>query len=651
MNETPRRAVLSRGCVIGLSALVLACAGLAAPAAASAASQIVPVWALLDGGLPVSNARVSVVATTDDPAHVGDRRPLRQKNGARVEQTNAAGVAMLKFAQLPKRFTVVVRGGAADGRRLPGALYAEVTTYGAGTDVIEVNPVTTLTAFARTAGSGMGAAEARREVKQLLAIPAWHNTTSDLRNSDDWFDGDAYLGAARRRGSVLALDRVLLRELRDGDDDTRRFREPRAEMSSPLDWLSLISSPEKLFPKVLGVLVEGAAGAIKERAADGALGWLTSIAAQLGLVETEPDQLSEIQSALDAMGQQLTRLEGQVEALYTAIAQAELSQLAHQTDTTLGQIDHAQSQLMLLANMTPTDPTGRKFAQTIDDYIGAKLLDAPAILTRNLAPGIPLADNVLKATSKAVAAGTPKLFGARKYAQVKSVYDYFAAYQAQLAVLLTNYWHSRADTYSQETIKRELAQLQSNVSVAQRASLKPPPPQGSWLDTGTGLMWTFTDTPITALVARDGPLPTLRSEPPYSNWRIAGSEELTRALSSISGSARVYLNAELGFEDAVIRNAWTTDSLTKLNVRKTVPLFDGYLRVKVFDLGTKQMTDFTQPGTQYNDRLESQYWPVDKLNTAQGRNWLNAKVARGLFWVRLPHTGEEYWWGRLRPGQ
>jgi hypothetical protein len=221
-------------------------------AAGAASSRLVPVWALLDGELPVAFGRVSVVATTDDPAHAGKRRVLRQRAGDRSERTNSAGVAMLDFARLPKRFTVVVRGGRAYGRRVRGALYAEVEKR--GSDVVEVNPVTTLTAFARTAERGMGAARARRKVKQLLAIPSWHDTTRDLRHSDKHFDGEAYLAAARRRGSVQALNRVLLAELRDGDRDMRRFRELSVRAAaSPLDWLKL--APGKLVEAGLEQLV------------------------------------------------------------------------------------------------------------------------------------------------------------------------------------------------------------------------------------------------------------------------------------------------------------------------------------------------------------------------------------------------------------
>jgi hypothetical protein len=59
-----------------------------ARASGTTSSRLVPVWAFLDGELPVASGRVSVVATTNDPGHLGERRPLRQRTGRTSERTN-----------------------------------------------------------------------------------------------------------------------------------------------------------------------------------------------------------------------------------------------------------------------------------------------------------------------------------------------------------------------------------------------------------------------------------------------------------------------------------------------------------------------------------------------------------------------------------
>jgi hypothetical protein len=69
--------------------------------------------------------------------------------------------------------------------------------------------------------------------------------------------------------------------------------------------------------------------------------------------------------------------------------------------------------------MPAKDPTRAAFAQTNVDYIGAHLLDAPAILRRGLGAHLPFADNVIQAASRAL--GQRKFFGPQSSAEVRSV--------------------------------------------------------------------------------------------------------------------------------------------------------------------------------------------------------------------------------------
>jgi hypothetical protein len=472
----------------------------------------------------------------------------------------------------------------------------------------------------------------------------------DLRHSDRYFDGEAYLAAARRRGSVQALNRVLLSEVRDGDRERRRFREMGVGASaSPLDWLKL--APEKLVEAGLEQLVTYAVGGVSSRKSSGGLGWLTSIQSVFGFT-SEADQLAEIQGALQALGKQVTRLEGQIEGTYRTIAEDEVSELAHATDRTLGQIDHAETQLALLANMAPDDPTLPNFAQTIVAYVGSNLLDAPAILHRTLSPSIPLAGNVIKATSRAVAANT-RVFDRRKQAQVEAVFNYFAIYQTELAVLLSNYWHAKPDTYSEETIRQSLIQIQRNVS-EKRTALKPSLPSDSWIDPATGLMWTFTIDPVSGPAFIQSYWTRFTLDPvggrPFTNWRLSSGGELSSYTSSMSGSARDYLNAELGYEDALRATTWTFDSVVNEAAAYEAYRDPFYIRLRVFNLNSKQMENLTEPGHQYSNKVPAHSWPLAQQDTPDGRAWLESKFAKGLLYVRQPGAGEDYWWGSARAG-
>ena len=319
------------------------------------------------------------------------------------------------------------------------------------------------------------------------------------------------------------------------------------------------------------------------------------------------------------------------------IAQNEVSALVHQTDTTLGQIEYAQSQLALLANLDPDDPTLPRFAETIEGYIGSRLLDAPTILHRNLKPGIALADDVFKATSRAVAANT-RVFDKGKQAQVEAIYDYFAVYQTQLAILLANYWHAKPDTYSQETIRQNIVQIQRNVT-EQRTSLKPFPPDNTWVDPATGLMWSFTRgsvsgtafvdnyyTPTAFSITNPATGLVLPNGAPFKNWRLSTRDELTRHTSYINGNARVYLDAQLADRDAVPNWTWTFDSAIG-GQRRAFPNRSGtpiknYVFLAVFNLDSKQFEYLNDLATRYDGYTPPYAWPDTELSAPRvGSGW------------------------------
>jgi hypothetical protein len=343
------------------------------------------------------------------------------------------------------------------------------------------------------------------------------------------------------------LDRAtgdLLFDIRRGQR-ARRFRAPRASAAaaqSP-DWLALVSGdPTALIREAFKALARFALQKVGDlagqKAGNTVLGW---VLAAFGLGdELENRDMVEIQKALDALSEQLTRLQGQV-------ARAEFSVLVGQTNDTIGRIKHAASQLALLANTPATDDRKATFAETIVKYIGKNLVDAPAILNQHLGSDVPLSDNLIKSASRAVST-RDRFFDEESSDQVKSVYDYFAAYQVKLAVLLAEYYHAKPDTFSPEVVKANLEQIERNVT-AQAASLKPPVPAGTVVDVKTGVMWmqTIDGSPlrkITDLVRLveppdRGPYLALTNTStstrvpglPFDNWAMPDAEDLYKLLS------------------------------------------------------------------------------------------------------------------------
>ena len=468
---------------------------------ATAKPVVLAVWAHVDDNMPVAGATVRVYATARSPASGSGQPParllVRQSSAPRTERTYGTGVALLEFTHLPRAFTVEVTGGQAGGRRLPGRFSVVVRNYLSGT-VVDVNPVTTLItddlAGQRELPAPIALARDHAQIYRLLGIPGWEDQV-DLRYSTRYFDGASYLRAAQRAGGIRRLDRQLVAQARRGQQ--HRFLSAPATFtegprlagpiaSAAAAGAGLIAQAFKFLAAQAGSSLVRVAG---QKAGTAALGW---VLAAYGFEDALADQeVTEIRRIVEQLSTQVAQLQNQVSQLQRDLGVIGFSTLAHQTDRTIGQIDHATSQLALLANMPAKDSTKAAFAQTIADYIGTNLLDAPAILNRGLGSHLPLADNVIKSASRALA--QRKFFGPQSSAEVRGVYDYFAAYQVQLAMLLQEYYHAKPTVYSAENNVANLAQLRGNVE-SQAGSLKPDVPADTVIDTKSSEMWV-TDLP------------------------------------------------------------------------------------------------------------------------------------------------------------
>src|SRR4051794_19867985 len=92
-----------------LGALVVLPAG---AGAAPSKTDLVPVWALMQGDAPVAGAKVTV--------RTPDGRAVALKH---AKTTNENGVAIVRLAaRAPRDFTVVVTGGSVDGVPIKGTL-------------------------------------------------------------------------------------------------------------------------------------------------------------------------------------------------------------------------------------------------------------------------------------------------------------------------------------------------------------------------------------------------------------------------------------------------------------------------------------------------------------------------------------------------
>ncbi len=514
-------------------------------------------------------------------------------------RTAPSGAALLEFTRLPREFTVEVNGGWAGGRRLPGTLAAVVRGYRAGA-VVYVNPVTTLVADVFAASKRAGA-DARRRVYAFLKLPSWMDG-QDLSYSGRYFDGGAYLQAARHAGGLAALGRrlasrvlsgrgsqpflpggaIVAPRVTGGPDRRSVTRTGVRAQAAKVDWAALLKAGNsKALVKEAFKLLSLQAGKSLvsiglNKAGTAALGW---VLAAFGFEDSLPDEdIVAIRQAVEALGRQVTQLQENV-------ALAGFTTLIHQTDQTIGRIDHASSQLALLANTPDHDPTKRAFAQTIVDYIGANLIDAPQILNQGLGSKLPVADNFIKAASRTVSQ-RGRFFDSKSSAQVEGVYDYFASYQVQLAMLLQEYYHAKPQIYSPTNAEANLAMIEKNVA-AQAASLKPSVPHHAVIDTKTRDMWVqVLPTPEVSL-SRIGEIyhvrgargrhypkfrltkaagPTALPGFGFSNWELPTTGDFERLIAGWSGSDPLdWLDKQGHFSKALLEaggRKWVRDGFT-----------------------------------------------------------------------------------------
>lgn len=587
--------------------------------ARAAEPNVVAVWALAGGDTPLAGARVEILE---------GRRVLLQSTGRRDERASRGGVSLLAFRRVPRTFTVEV----SPRERLGGTFWAVVRGYQPGT-VVFVNPVSTLIAEVLASqhphGRSVTAARAQREVYRVLGIPSWE-TQDELRYSDNVFDGRNYLRAARRSGGVSTLDRELVGAAIVGG---RRHRFAGPQVShGPI--ARSASATSELVSRVFKELALGVVSGIGSKTATTVLGWMMSA---FGFGEAESQDLKDVKATLDELGKQLTQLSGHVN-------QAAFSTLVGQTRDTIGQINHALSDLAAIAQ-SPEPEKRKSFSQDAVDYVRSHLLDAPEILNEHLNSKAPLADNLLKAASRAVSSGV-RFFDAGSSDLVRSVYDYFASYQATVAMVLTEYYHAKATDPG--AIKFKLDQIEGNIA-EQAKWLKPRVPERTVLDTRTGLMWT--QTLFNSYVVRLGDLIELepqfpkyevRLKPfatstalpglPFSNWSLPTFDDMN-ALLSHRGDNSPY--------DWLANQAHMNPFLLKATqshfwLRETF-----HTRLTSFGYGVAR------------DELCYELYSLNIASTAaltckfvdtSAERQSVLGIEQGALYLRRPASGEEYWW-------
>jgi hypothetical protein len=450
----------------------------------AASGRLVPIWAMVEGGAPVAGGRVQLFSGTGSKRH---RVPL----AAPGNRTNSQGTVILRARRIPKELTVVVRGGTVDGKRFPGALKMRASRYHAR-DILTVNPVTTIIAAYRGDHPRMGAAKATKRVKRYLRIPGFHDVAVDLRRSDRYFDGDVLL---RRLGKVRMGElakRIVTSMNRSGRHGSEAFvkRPSRAARARTAKRTRLGLSDEEgagsafIAKNLISGIVSAAGGQIE----NAALGFVLS---NFGLGgDPTASALAAIQTQLNQISKQLADLEVSVSAIEAQLSQDEYETLVSGADSDQSLIDGAENCLSYLLTLTPGDPDLKILSTGLTAYIKDKLLTIGDDLHTRLTGSGGLVQASYQATlAEARNEADPSYpFWTQADGDVpRQVLDFYAGYQAELAMFVAEYDHvqqldaatvtANVQSYGDD-IDNEMSQLKARV------------PDYTVVDTNTGQVWS-----------------------------------------------------------------------------------------------------------------------------------------------------------------
>jgi hypothetical protein len=296
-------------------------------------------WAFIGRGYELSHATASLRTLRGRPIPGGSSR------------TGRAGKFTLSplARDVPRTFVVMVRGGFIAGRRPPRsfAFSAVVHRRDLGRIVYVGLASTVLRGYLR-AHPGVAERTAAARVRRMLGIPAWHNLGFDLYNiSPRWYPAAKVMRVAAAYGGMKKLVAALVRAVARG---RRRGRPPFAGATPavPAQAESVRKTPPRAHAAQGSFLLKNlAAGVISAAAGQGA-GWAFN---QLGLTTT-PAYVAEIQSQLNQLAADMSRLKDQVSAVNSAVQETYYGSLTSSLTDARAALDTAMEDMSYVAGDT-----------------------------------------------------------------------------------------------------------------------------------------------------------------------------------------------------------------------------------------------------------------------------------------------------------
>lgn len=542
--------------------------------------------------VPIAGADVSVY-------DVKGKRIFERKSA-----TNDRGVYTARIDDLPRNFRVMATSDGSrsqdSGLRSMGrfTLSADVQNYGSESDIVYINPATSLVADVADKLSGQDLKRAQNLVRRYLALPSNASFGAAMRQGtyyqSPYFSETMFLTRARQDGG---LDRFL-------NNLTRRALNPS---SSPQPFIGARKNPAVAVAKFIGVGL--ANGALSWLGGQG-IGWAMASGqkpepgATKKDVEQLQEKLADLQSSVDNLSTQLTNLSDQ---LMGELATLNYTQYVVPAIGLSSRINRVEENVAYYAEECPpipddVDGTSRRQQSTAEcdndrEWVRVQLNESGIdgsfeTFSDYMQPNGPGGSlGMVRLYSKALAAKV-RFFRAADSTKMQQMFDYWYSVQVQSGNLRVESLHLR-NRQNTSTGRKELQDFlgyenadppkpgkMQNTFAAEEKLMYPAVPANTVINTRDGTMWL-----VAPLVVRndpwDGP-PRQRIEcgppPTGSIWNqvLKGSVKIHGLDWHLPTKAQAA--ALLDGWNGANANAWLTEKTrTEAQETSTSPGFPDYL--------------------------------------------------------------------------
>ena len=376
--------------------------------------------------MPVSAAVISFYDTD------GNKIPM-----ADVPATDSYGAILGGASEsLPSDFRVIAEGGSLGGEEFVGKLSVDIRGFNPYSDIIYINPVTSLVSAYLDKYPEASLAEAEIALRGFLKIPESIELSSGTQLSSEYFNNSQFLREARENGGINPFIDILLAEM--DALGTHPFKEalPQAGAAS---WLAK-------------TLAEGAVSYVGGEL----MGWgLAKAGIGFGEEDHTAEELAKINKGMEEMKSQLSKMGVQLDAISTKLdniiiqLDAMLKELSHklalneygsrvgQLNTLISSVDSIQRDLKNFVKNPPSNP--ETVRQSLIGRIERNIVDSADVIHNQL---VGIGGQKPLITLWREVAYENRFLGWEDYSRVEAQFDYFKEYQEAILLLQVEYYHA-----------------------------------------------------------------------------------------------------------------------------------------------------------------------------------------------------------------